>query len=72
MLTWRTGSIWPAVVCHTTNNLMGILGARFGDPDATMELRLSTFDAVMLAIVAIAFVGAVVILVRCGKPQTDN
>jgi membrane protease YdiL (CAAX protease family) len=45
-LAWRTGSIWPAVVCHAANNAasgLGSLGTRFGyipDPPPTVALGL--------------------------------
>lgn len=40
LVAWRTGSLWPAVLCHATNNTLSVFMSQFSDSASTMELTL--------------------------------
>lgn len=38
-LTWRTGSLWPAVLVHLTHNSLAVLAARYAQSHPEYDLR---------------------------------
>ena len=67
VVTWRAGSVWPAVLCHFFTNLTGILSARLGLDPIDGRLSFNATNVAMLALVGVAFIVSIVVLVRYGK-----
>lgn len=70
VMTWRTGSIVPAVLCHLFNNLYGMIATRFTDPEAILAANatLTTIDLVIVVTSGVAFVVSIVVLVGFRRP----
>jgi membrane protease YdiL (CAAX protease family) len=49
VVAWRTGSVWPAVLCHASNNAVALVGAVYGDPDV-VEITLDTVTVASLSV----------------------
>lgn len=64
-LAWRTGCLWPGMVCHAVQNALALLATRHGDPTErglTLELVPS------LGITGIGLVASVLFLRRTSLP----
>ena len=71
VLAWRSGSLWPAVACHTSNNLLAtVLARRFGDINQASFFHEPLI--VLLLVVAVAgFAASLLLLLRTkvtGRP----
>lgn len=76
-VTWRTGSIRPAVVVHLVNNLAGVLAFLFSSPDQLREpppeARPVVFPIVVLILAAAwAFSLSRRIAARAGETRTNE
>ncbi len=67
VVTWRAGSVWPAVLCHFFTNLTGILSARLGLDPIDGRVSFNATNVAMRARVGVAFIVSIVVLVRYGK-----
>lgn len=69
-VAWRTGSVWPAVLCHAVNNAVAVAGADYQET-STLELTLDPFSVTLLAVGGPAFLASLAILGfrRAGEPQ---
>ena len=66
VIAWRTGSVWPAMLCHAMNNAFAILAsifAKFLDDPAAMGL----FGLLTLALCALALAASITLLAK--KPR---
>ncbi len=63
-LTERTGSLWPAMVCHTVNNMVSILQTGLGGPEIEGELANAVTVVASILVVALS----VGYLRRCVRP----
>ena len=65
ILTWRFGSIWPAIVCHGFWNLaVSLLGRHFGEDSSEIWTHPPITAIVILAVALLAMVLSVPLLVR--------
>lgn len=73
-VAWRAGSIWPAVLCHTVNNAVAVVGSACQDT-STLELTLDPFSITLLALSGPAFLASLAILgfrpARGAKPESQ-
>jgi uncharacterized protein len=53
-VAWRTGSVWPAVLCHAANNAMAILGVKF-QPEDAMGIGMDSMSLGTLIVCGPAF-----------------
>jgi hypothetical protein len=60
-LAWRTGTLWPGMLCHAAQNVFAILAARYGD---TTERSFTPEMIPTLVVAGLAFLGAVFFLQR--------
>lgn len=68
VLTWRAGSIWPAVFCHFVNNLLGSLAARWAPEIEGTPLEMQVYF-VLWAVCGPAFLAALAVAVYYGHAQ---
>ncbi len=61
-IAWRAGSVWPAILCHTVNNAVAVVGAACQD-SSTLEFTLDPFSLTLLAVGGPAFLLSLGILV---------
>ncbi|MCZ6735414.1 MAG: type II CAAX endopeptidase family protein, partial [Planctomycetota bacterium] len=64
IVAWRSGSIWPAILCHFFLNLVGVLNARLSGDSADMQFTFDAPTIVGLAATGLAFIVSVFVLVR--------
>jgi membrane protease YdiL (CAAX protease family) len=60
-LAWRTGTLWPGMLCHAAQNIFALLASRYGDPT---ERGLTPDLIPLLAVSGLAFAGAIFFLRR--------
>jgi membrane protease YdiL (CAAX protease family) len=65
LIAWRTGSVWPAILCHMTNNAVAILVAKRAK-EISMEFPMDTLTFGMLVAGGAAFFVSVVLLIQAG------
>ena len=53
-VAWRTGSVWPAVLCHAANNAMAIVAVKF-QPEDAIEMAMDTMGLGILIVCGPAF-----------------
>jgi len=63
VLMWRTGSVWPCIVCHFTNNAAAVLIARAAGGIETPD-QPPVWYTLLLTGSCIAFLISIVLLVR--------
>jgi len=74
ILTWKTGSILPAILVHMVNNLIGGISIRLMDQQ-TLESMDQSWDLgslILLACGLIALCGSIWILLRLGSSPENN
>jgi membrane protease YdiL (CAAX protease family) len=59
VVAWRTGSVWPAVLCHASNNAAALAGAVYGNPDVVDF----TWDPVTIAALSVGVPAMLISLV---------
>jgi len=64
-LAWRTGALWPGMLCHAAQNTVAMLGGRYGDPK---DNGLTPDMIPMVIVTGLAFLGAVFVLQRTKVP----
>lgn len=60
IVAWRTGSIWPAVLCHMANNLLAVTLSQGEVTDG----RFQTSDLILLIPCSVAMIASVYLLMR--------
>jgi len=58
-LTWRAGSVWPAVIAHATNNGLGLALASTGDAVTSLQTLPRSRELVLGALLTLAIASAV-------------
>jgi hypothetical protein len=53
-VAWRTGSVWPAVLCHAANNTMAIVGVKY-QPEDAFGMAMDTMSLGTLIVCGPAF-----------------
>lgn len=66
VVAWRCASIWPAVACHATQNLLFVVAHRFGGGDESGGDETKVL-LVMVAVLGVFFSVAVWLMVRYGR-----
>ena len=69
LVTWRSGSLWPAVILHALNNAILVLLAQSGKDEA--------FDHLTGGVQALAFAGSIVLVLLgvvmvCSRVPTEK
>ena len=67
-VTYRTGSLWPAMAAHAANNGAAVLIARFSDPKPMAELEIEGW-AVLGSLAATALMTVAVFFTTGDRPQ---
>lgn len=71
-LTWRSGSVWPAILAHATNNGLGVALTGF-DKAASLRSLPRTSDVVTGGLLTVALAGAVLgFLARAYRSATPT
>jgi membrane protease YdiL (CAAX protease family) len=74
-LTWRTGSLWPAVVVHVVHNGLAVLAARYAQSHPQYDLETVEQASMPWYAVAVGFaiVGSVLyVLHPLGRRIRDS
>jgi membrane protease YdiL (CAAX protease family) len=53
-VAWRTASVWPAVLCHTVNNAVAVIGLKL-QPDEKIGVAMDNVTLVVLMVCGPAF-----------------
>jgi len=53
-VAWRADSVWPAMICHSANNAVAVVGTKYGQMP-TLDFALDPMTMVALAISFPAF-----------------
>jgi len=68
-VAWRTGSVWPAVMCHFVNNIVAFVIVRlWSDPDSFEMPKTPAMYVVGIGFVAVAIVA----VVRLARTKPDQ
>ncbi len=72
-VTWRVGSVWPAVVVHAVNNLVGLIGLLVSGGVAPQEVDQGAGAvALTLAVLALAALWSLRLCRRIGQLVADT
>src|SRR4030095_6025668 len=64
-LAWRTGTLWPGMICHAAQNVFALLASRYGDPT---ERGVTPELVPVLVVTGIGLAAAVYFLQRTTFP----
>ncbi len=67
LVAWRTGSVWPAMLCHGINNAVAVAGTVYSDPDV-IEVTLDPMTIAVLVVGGPAMLISLAILAK-SKPS---
>ena len=66
IVAWKSGSVYPAMLGHFANNLLGVLAAQFGDSDS---VGMDFTDVVIFTVCGVLLMGSLVVMFGRRPPE---